>query len=173
MNIKFSKDLIKELNLEDHVIWAPKMDRKEIMMGIMIADIGAGQFQNSWLTCGAVNEIISAKKPLLHYRQDELYADEYPWLYPLLNASTAQEITSQLSFAYSNPSKLDEISTSALQWLEDFSVKKPIDKIIEFIEERKVHEVDKEMILKSKSISKKIKSELLRLRIKAKLFGSK
>jgi len=170
MNIKFSKDLIKELGIEKHVIWAPKMDRKEIMMGIKFADVGAGQFQNSWLTCGAVNEIISAKRPLLHYRKDELYLDEYPWLYPLLNAYTVEEITEQLSFAYSNPSKLNEMSTTAFKWLEEFTVKKPVDKIVELIENRTVNEVDNIMIQKSKAISRKIKSKVLQSKIKEKVF---
>ena len=171
MDIEFSKNLVEELELQNHIVWAKKMDRKEIMMGIMMSDLGAGEFQNSWLTCGVVNEIISAKKPLLHFRDDKLYQDEYPELYPLLNAFSTEEISNQLTSAYSNLSELQNQSRKALIWLEEFSVKTPIELVTSLIEESKKKSVNSQLIRQSKKISRRINSKVMRSRLKAKLFG--
>jgi len=76
MNVEASKLLVQEYGIEDNVIWMPLMPRREIMFGLNMADISCGQFDNSWLTCGVVNETLASDKPLLHFRNDELYTND-------------------------------------------------------------------------------------------------
>ena len=129
LNIQAAKDLIHQLNIEQHIIWAPKMKRKEIMFGLINSDVSCGQFINSWLTCGVVNETLAAAVPLLHYRNDNLYQDEYEELYPLLNANTEDQIVLQLQFAINNPEKIKADTKNGLEWIVQYNVKKAMDVI--------------------------------------------
>jgi glycosyltransferase involved in cell wall biosynthesis len=137
MDIDSAKRLIKQLGIEEHVIWMPKMQRKEIMAGLMMADICCGEFKNSWLTCGVVNECLAIGKPLIHYRNDELYKNNYKDLYPVLNASDANGIEKQLHYFYENKSKVIEESKAGVKWIEEYTVVKPLTIILEHIEKSK------------------------------------
>lgn len=126
MNVKASKDLVISCGIEDKVIWMPKMDRKEIMAGLMTADIGCGIFGSSWLTCGVVNEVLAVGKPLLHFRDDSLYVKDYASLYSLLNAHSAAEITAALSKYVAQTEKIKNESTEGTAWLEKYTVEQPL-----------------------------------------------
>jgi hypothetical protein len=134
MDIEFSKKLIHQLNIEEYVVWVPKMKRKEIMYGIRLADVGCGEFANSWLTCGVVNEVLATGTPLLHYRNDALYQKDYAELYPLYNAKTSEEISDALQQILAT--KLDQVpkSKKGIEWIEKFSVEKPVNQILELIQ---------------------------------------
>lgn len=126
MNVQASKDLIATLNIEDNVVWMPLMQRKEIMLGLNMADISCGQFDNSWLTCGVVNETLASNIPLLHYRQDELYASDYETLYPLLNAKTANDISEQISLFMNDKASYKKMALNGSEWLKKYTVDNPL-----------------------------------------------
>lgn len=63
-----SKKLINELNIEENIIWLPKMSRKEIMFLLSSVDIGVGEFYNIEKRYGEVLDgkyWHLGKKPLL------------------------------------------------------------------------------------------------------------
>lgn len=132
-DVKATKQLIIDLNIEKNVYWFPKMSRKELMIGLSHADIGASEFANSWLFCGTVIESLAMEKPLLHYREDNLYTDHYPKLYPLMNAKTDYDISQHLNNYVNNPSTYKNMGKEGKKWLEKFFIDKPLKQIIKII----------------------------------------
>ncbi len=126
MDVDASKTLVEVLGIEHDVVWLPLMQRKEIMLGLNMADISCGQFDNSWLTCGVVNETLASNKPLLHYREDSLYQQDYESLYPLLNAQTADQIATQLGVYLDNPENVKQEAKEGSKWLDRYTVQNPI-----------------------------------------------
>ncbi len=126
MDIAASKTLIASLSLDSHVIWMPLMQRKEIMLGLNMADLSCGQFDNSWLTCGVVNETLASNKPLLHFREDALYTKDYNWLYPLLNARTPIAISEAICDYLDKKAAYKSAAEKGSEWLYEFTVKQPI-----------------------------------------------
>ena len=139
MDVDAAKRLVKELGIESKVIWMPKMYRKEIMYGLKNSDVGCGQFINSWLTCGVVNETLALGKPLLHYRNDALYEKNMEWLYPVLNSHTADEVYDALKDFASNREKHEAIAAKGIEWIEEFTVKIPFACLTSIIENRNVN----------------------------------
>lgn len=126
MDVDASKDLIKAHKIEDHIVWMPLMQRKEIMLGLNMADISCGQFDNSWLTCGVVDETLASNIPLLHYREDALYETDYETLYPLMNAKTAADITERLEAYSLDKDYQNKLAELGSQWLKKYTVDNPL-----------------------------------------------
>jgi hypothetical protein len=148
IDIKYAKRLIEELDIVEQVIWMPKMKRKDIMYCILNSDVCCGQFKNSWLTCGVVNEVLALGKPLLHYRDDNMYSEYYDNLYPILNAKNPTEINKRLDDFIEG----SEVPFSKGElWLEEYTVKKPIQFILDQITS------SNEFVKKSNSLIEKLK----------------
>src|SRR5690606_29026678 len=71
--VERSRRLVVKLGLEDNVHWFPQSMRKDIMMGISLADVGIGELAVSWYTYGAIVEFMSLGVPVVHNRDDSLY----------------------------------------------------------------------------------------------------
>lgn len=110
-----TKELIAKLNLQNQVIWLPKMLRKYLFQFIKLADIGIGSFGRSWYSSCSIHELMMASIPIVAYRDEIAYKNED--LYPLLNANTADEICSQFEFAMNNRSELAQIGINSYNWL--------------------------------------------------------
>ncbi|MBL4635548.1 MAG: hypothetical protein JKY56_16935 [Kofleriaceae bacterium] len=130
MNVQASKELISALEIDENIVWMPLMPRKEIMLGLNMADISCGQFDNSWLTCGVVNETLASNIPLLHYREDELYEGDYEDLYPLLNAKTSEDIHERLTAFIAEKESYNQLAKQGSKWLKKYTVDNPL-RIIE------------------------------------------
>lgn len=133
-NVEASKTLIETLGIKEAVVWMPLMPRNEIMFGLNISDIACGHFKTSWLTCGVVNETLASDKPLLHNREDALYAENYKTLYPVLNVKTADDVTKWLSEYMANPEKHNKEAEAGSIWLLEHTVKTPLQIIKNTIE---------------------------------------
>jgi glycosyltransferase involved in cell wall biosynthesis len=136
-DVQYSKELVKELGVEEYVTWLPKMSRRDLMACISLVDVVAGEFNLSWLSYGVVYEAMVACKPILHYRHDELYKDDYPELYPMLNARSEKEITEQLVKAYNDIEALINIGVNARRWYDKYVVSNSISVICNLIESKK------------------------------------
>lgn len=126
-DVKASKALCKELGLEDSVFWFPLMPRKEIMIGMSLSDIVAGEFRNSWFTYGVVFEAMALAKPVMHYRDDKLY--EALELYPMIHAKEIPDIARAIEYYTDNKAELVEMGRSARNWLERNIIEKSLDDI--------------------------------------------
>ncbi len=136
IDVDRSKSLILELGLSNNIAWLPQMHRKDLMPGIFIADIVAGEFANSWMTSGVLYEALVAKKPILAYRNDSLYTDICPNLYPILNAKDPQSIALRLNEFISNPSVVKLIGEIGYKWYEDEVVTKSIPNYFNYIKNK-------------------------------------
>ena len=129
-----SQKLCQELGIGDNVNWLPLSPRKELMIGMSMCDLVAGEFRNSWFTYGVVFEAMATCKPVMHNRIDSLYPNEE--LYPMLNATNEDEIFSQLCFAANNPEKIKEIGKNANLWYKEYAVKRSIEELDKLFEEK-------------------------------------
>jgi hypothetical protein len=134
-DISESKKLIKEYGLESDVIWLPKLNRKEIMIGISFADIGVGDLGEGWLSYGTVYEFMAMGVPVMHYRDDVQYKNLYPELYPMINANTENEIKNGLELLINNKQKCIEIGENGRKWLQKYAIDQPIEQYLAIINE--------------------------------------
>jgi hypothetical protein len=115
-DIQESKQLIKELGIEDNVHWFPILPRKEIMAGLSFADIVVGEFVFSWVIGGVINEAMSMSKPLIMFRDDQLYRHLPQPLYPILNSKTIEEVEKNLTICIQSPALMIEIGSKCYEW---------------------------------------------------------
>ena len=116
MDYKSSQELCHTLAIDKDVYWMPLSPRKELMIGMSLCDLVAGEFKNSWLTYGVVVESMASAKPLMHNRIDSLYSKED--LYPMLNATNELEITNQILYAIANKDIIEKIGWEANAWFK-------------------------------------------------------
>jgi glycosyltransferase involved in cell wall biosynthesis len=128
-----SRRLIKELNIQDSVIWFPKMYRKDLMVGLFYSDIVCGEFTNSWMTGGVLYEALVSRKPILAYRDDQLYKDYYPNIYPIMNANDPVSIADRLEEYTSSPDTFKEMGQVGARWYQEEVVEKALTKYLEYI----------------------------------------
>lgn len=125
-DIQASKDLIVKLGIQDHVIWFPKMFRKDIYRLIEHVDICCGEFYKSYVTFGTIVEGMIMGKPIIHFRDNNLYCNVYDWLYPLYNSKQPEEIAHSLTQAYKHPTERISIGKQAKAWVEKYVIERPL-----------------------------------------------
>lgn len=129
VDVVASRQLIDELGISERVFWFPQMPRKEIMIGMSLADIGTGEFVVGWNAGGTMYETLAMGKPLLHYRDDRKFPGHD--LYPLMNASTSKQICEKLSDFVARPEHYREVGASGRAWLERNANVDPLYRLIE------------------------------------------
>lgn len=133
VQVNETKELIRELGIENQVVWLPKMSRKDLMHFISISDVVVGELHHSWLTYCVVFETLCLGKPLLHKRNDEEFKDAYPDLYPMLHAFSAETVLDGLSQLVDNKEAVQKIADESHKWFLDFCVNRPMQEIIRII----------------------------------------
>lgn len=123
-----SRAYVRELGIQESVAWLPKMYRKDLMPGLFMADMVAAEFEHSWMTSGVLYEALVASKPILAYREDKLYRDHYPDLYPIYNARSPEEIAHRLEECCGDAERGREIGRQGRRWYEVEVVQRTIDK---------------------------------------------
>ena len=159
-NVENSKALIKELSIEENVVWMPVSDRKEIMFGLNISDIACGEFYRSWYFCGTVNEALFLNKPLIHFRDDigQIRTNGYP----VINVRNEIDISVYLKKFYNDRSVFIDQASKGKNWIIQFSVE-PIVKIIKDLIQDKLKNQSSEINNSAEvgKLRKKIKGRLL------------
>lgn len=110
-----SKDLAHQLGISDSIEWLPRMLRKDIMPGLLLADAVAGEFVHSWNAGGVIYEALVARKPLVMHREDSESVGSNP-LFPIFKASNHDEVAAQLKFLAINPAKAREVGDAGFDW---------------------------------------------------------
>ncbi|OPY15546.1 MAG: Glycosyl transferases group 1 [Syntrophus sp. PtaB.Bin001] len=131
-----SKKLIQELGIADSVAWMPMMYRKDLMVGLAMADIACSEFANSWICSGVLYESLAMGKPILAYRNDDLYKDYYPEFYPIMNANDPEGIAERLNEYLESPAAFKAMGEQGRQWYEKYIVEAVIGKYMRYIETR-------------------------------------
>lgn len=128
-----SKKLGAELGISDKVLWLPLMKRKDLMVWLSIADLGIGEFGESWFSYGAVFETLCSKKPFLGYRKDEDFSAHHKEMYPMASANTEDSICAVFTDLKNNKDKYKKMGLKGYEWFMKYGVNRPIDKIVEII----------------------------------------
>ncbi|NOU28814.1 MAG: hypothetical protein HOO96_12990 [Polyangiaceae bacterium] len=131
--VERSKRLVAELGIADRVTWLPQTQRKEVMIGLSLSDIGCGEFANSWLSCGTIYETLAMAKPLLHVRDDALYRDYFPELYPLMNVARDEDIEAHLVDYVDRTAHWKAVGEAGRQWHDRFAVREPVEAVLRYL----------------------------------------
>lgn len=139
IDVPHSKQMIKDLGIEEHVLWLPQMSRKEIMYLLDFVDIGAGEFGGT-LWGGTGWEFLSKGIPFLQYvnLSPSEYEAEFDQPYPdFFNVSTPKQVKEVfLEF------ELDKVGLKAKgkrckDWFEKYNGIKLVEKYIEVLQIKK------------------------------------
>ncbi len=133
-DVEQSKQLIKELEIEQYVYWLPKMYRKELMYVVQQADVCCGEFAHSFLTFGTVVEAMLMKKPVITHRVDSYYTSTYPVLYPCYNARESKEIEQVIGKAIVNVEERLRMSNEAYAWVKKNFIENSLQELLNIIE---------------------------------------
>jgi hypothetical protein len=131
-----SKKLIRSLGIEPNVAWLPKMYRKDVMVGLNLADIVCGEFENNWMTGGVLYEALVLGKPILAWRDDEPYKKTYPNLYPILSAREPESIAARLEEYLAAPQAVRAASARGRAWYQTEIVEESLAKYVAYIDGR-------------------------------------
>lgn len=130
-----SKKLIKELGIKSSVKWFPITHRKDIIIGINLCDVGVAELNDiSWITYSTVCEFMCMSKPIIMYREDELYKDDYEYLYPIMNASDDDGVASALMKISQDKELCLNMGKKSKKWFSKYVVGDGLQKIINAIE---------------------------------------
>ena len=132
VDVIHSKKLIKDSGIDENVFWFPTMARKELMVGISLSDLVAGEFNNSWFTYGVVFEAMAMGKPIIHHRNDSIYKNFI--LYPMIEAFSENDIYKKLTYYSLHKDELNKIGSEAKDWYTNYFVEKSIREILNIIE---------------------------------------
>jgi hypothetical protein len=135
-DVHYSRKLIDQLSMQDHVVWFSKMPRKHIMYVIDNSDLVVGELIHSWLTYCVVFETLCMGKPLMHKRIDKDFIKEYPSLYPMIYADSKETILEGLKQLLHKKEELIQIGIKGKEWFLHYGVQKPIDHIVEIIKKK-------------------------------------
>lgn len=126
-DVEETKKLIFDLNISQNVIWFTKMLRKDLLTIIKFCDVGVGELGRSWFSYGAVYEIIAMKVVFIGNRTDNEYSSKFPELYPMLNATTAEEVFDCLSKVLNDPKKYKSMGETAYDWFMKYAINGSVD----------------------------------------------
>jgi glycosyltransferase involved in cell wall biosynthesis len=113
-----TKQLIAELGVEEHVVWLPQMQRRELMLVLRHVDIGGSEFAEMyWGGCGW--EFLASGVPMLHQLRDldRYESDELP-LPPFFNVESPADIAEVLRSH--DRASLREMGSRCRQWFQRF-----------------------------------------------------
>jgi len=137
IDVEESKKYVRELGIEDNVIWFPLIARKFLSVLIDKCNFGADQFHlGVW--GGTTNEYLAKGKPLLNKISVDKTAYEsktgtkFP---PILNAQTPQEVKHIFSDYERNVEKYNKIGNDSKLWFEEFMGISLAEKYVEIISE--------------------------------------
>lgn len=120
-DVAASKKLCADLNIENHIVWLPKMARKELMLLLKYAHIGVGEFytEPGSIWGGTGWEVLAMGKPLLqgfNFEDGEFEQSFNQPRPPMLPVKEEKDILKHLIDIADNPQKGKMIGNGALDW---------------------------------------------------------
>lgn len=136
-DVAHTKKLIDDLKLNTQVVWFSKTERKNLMAFIQTSDAVVGELKHAWNTYCVMMETLAMGKPLIHHRNDAYLAGAYPALYPMLQASSAEDVCRALKTVWQNEKAVRKMGEEGKEWFDEYCVRKPLQHIIRLIDEKK------------------------------------
>lgn len=133
-DVEATKELIEDLGIADSIYFLPLSSRKDLLLGLKIADFGSGQFFVGGLGGGTTWETLAIGKPLLHFLDENNASfSNFDSPFPFVNVRTSEEISCVLEDFINQPDKYRKIGEDAKQWYHRNFEKKSVDRWIELI----------------------------------------
>lgn len=116
-----SQRLVHELGLANHVLWLPKMPRREIMLLLKAAHIGIGEFyRDPGVIWGGTGwETLAAGRPLMQSFNFTTLGFEAEFGHPpppILDVSSADDVARHIEQMYVDPAARQRMSQASLDW---------------------------------------------------------
>lgn len=122
-DIENTKQLARELGIEEYLIWAPLMQRKQLLNLLANADLGVGYWtHDTWLLYCTIVEFMFLNVPVIGYRDDVYYRGKNVDLFPMLSAKTTQEIADRLIDFSDKVIDSSAMAAEAKAWLFNFNL---------------------------------------------------
>jgi glycosyltransferase involved in cell wall biosynthesis len=125
-DIEVTKKYAAELGLGDHVLWIPKLERRELMWLLSRVSVGAGEFYEipRMIWGGTGWETLASGKPLL--QGFKFAPGEFELIYgypppPILPVRSEAEILAHLQDMADHPERQHQIGTEAEQWFDRYN----------------------------------------------------
>lgn len=132
-DVAASNQLIGELGIKKNTRWFPMMSRKEILIGLSLADIATGQFHNGGVGGSTVFEALALGKPLLHFRRESTLNIEGITDFPYVQVKTDRDICNALKDYCTDPLAFQAVGRAGEKWYGDIFSKQCVDKFIQLI----------------------------------------
>ena len=130
-----SKRLVRDLGIEANVEWFPLMPRKEVMLGLLEADIGCGGIDTGAIGGGTTWEVLAAGRPLLHYIDTAaVNLSPFTEVYPGINVKEPEDIAAALEDAAQDPSAYARLGEQGRRWFTTNMVGRSVDTYLALID---------------------------------------
>jgi glycosyltransferase involved in cell wall biosynthesis len=133
-HVRASRQLAHSLGIDDLVDWFPLLRRRDLMVGLRMADVACAEFENSWVASGVLYEAMVAARPILAHRDDALYGAEQR--YPILNARDPQIIADRLEQTVDDPDAVRALGTAGHEWYREHVVDASVRRYVELVRSR-------------------------------------
>jgi hypothetical protein len=129
-----SKQLVNALGISESVEWFPLMARKEIMLGLLHADFGCGEFHEGCIGGGTTWEVLAMGKPLLHYvNKDAVNFDAFNSPYPVVSVKEPEEIADSLEDFTHRADFYRRMGDDGRRWFEENMIGRSVDTYLALI----------------------------------------
>jgi len=122
-DIAIAKRMIRELGIENHVLWIKPphpegFTRDQLIPLYSIADVVADDFGIGWFG-SIVLEACAISRPVINYIDESVMGRLYPW-HPILSANTEEGITHHLMSLCFDDQYKRNIGQKGREWVETF-----------------------------------------------------
>jgi glycosyltransferase involved in cell wall biosynthesis len=117
------KALVKELNLEDNVVWIrgkteEGFNKEEMVALYSMADLVVDEFGVGWFG-SVVVEAAACGRPVMCYLDEEVMKQLYPW-HPIISVNTAETIAEEIAKLYFDNNYAQQKANESRAWAEEF-----------------------------------------------------
>ncbi|PCJ67838.1 MAG: hypothetical protein COA58_01495 [Bacteroidetes bacterium] len=134
-DVDYTKALINELDISSNVIWLPRMQRKELMTFVKMADFACGEFKPGCIGGLTTWESLATGTCLLHYLNEKVVKfHNFTGPYPFINVPNASSLADTLNDFQENSLKYVTIGKNGEKWYEDNFEKRCMKEWLKLIE---------------------------------------
>ncbi len=128
-DVQNSKKLCRDLKIEKNVHWIKRMDRKDLMKGVALADLGVVEFGTTWMTGGVLFEFLASGIPVMQKYERSEVSDDGLKKMPVIAASTAMQVCNKLNRYSKQKARLKDLGKKGKAWYKK-EVCKKFEKIL-------------------------------------------
>jgi glycosyltransferase involved in cell wall biosynthesis len=120
-DVEASKDLIREIGIEDHVRWRPVTERRDILLGLSHAHVAFDQLRNGLSGIGGTGyEVMCSGVPLVTHTNGATTNPAHPFFgAPIIDVLEESEVLGVFRDIEAHPGKYQELGSAARAWFDE------------------------------------------------------